>query len=88
MLGIDKKNNESVIVKVINKFKLKNLKWSVKAMNELKGGPNIIELIDVVRSPLHNDEVLLIMEWVDTNNTDTITLFSNLTDEDIRFYMF
>jgi casein kinase II subunit alpha len=50
----------------------------------LSGGPNVINLIDVVRDPVSRVPSL-VFEHV--NNTDFKTLYPTLTDMDIRYYM-
>jgi hypothetical protein len=56
----------------------------IKILQNLCGGPNIIELLDVVRDP-YSKTPCLIFEHVD--NTDFKVLYPTLTDFDIRYYM-
>ena len=53
----------------------------------MRGGVNIINLIDVVRDPM-TKTAALIMEYVDTGDLDFRTLYKSFTDYDIRFYIF
>jgi casein kinase II subunit alpha len=53
----------------------------------LKGGINIINLIDVVRDPMTKTPAL-IMEYVDTGDVDFRTLYKSFTDFDIRYYLY
>ncbi len=56
----------------------------IKILQNLCGGPNIIELLDVVRDP-YSKTPCLIFEHVD--NTDFKVLYPTLSDFDIRYYM-
>ncbi len=56
----------------------------IKILQNLCGGPNIIELLDVVRDP-YSKTPCLIFEHVD--NTDFKVLYPTLSDLDIRYYM-
>lgn len=78
-------HNKKVVVKVLKPVKTKKIRREIKILKNLKGGTNIIELLDVVRDP-HQRTPALVFEHVD--NIDYKTLFPNLTDYDIRFYMY
>ncbi len=56
----------------------------IKILQNLCGGPNIIELLDVVRDP-YSKTPCLIFEHVD--NTDFKVLYPTLSDTDIRYYI-
>jgi casein kinase II subunit alpha len=56
-------------------------------LQTLKGGVNVINLLDVVRDPMTKTPAL-IMEFVDTGDQDFRTLYKTFTDFDIRYYMF
>jgi len=56
-------------------------------LQTLRGGVNIINLIDVVRDPMTKTPAL-IMEYVDTGDVDFRTLYKGFTDFDIRYYMY
>jgi serine/threonine protein kinase len=60
------------------------LRSEIKILQNLCGGPNIIELLDVVRDP-YSKTPCLIFEHVD--NTDFKVLYPTLSDFDIRYYM-
>ena len=49
------------------------------------GGPNIIQLLDMVRDPA-SETPSLIFEHVD--NVDFKILYPTLTDADLRFYLY
>lgn len=77
--------NTRVVVKVLKPVKHKKIRREIKILKNLKGGVNIIELLDVVRDP-HNRTPALVFEHVE--NIDYKMLFPTLLDYDIRFYMF
>ncbi|TSU50023.1 Casein kinase II subunit alpha [Bagarius yarrelli] len=92
-------NNEKVVVKILKKKKIKR---EIKILENLRGGPNIISLLDIVKDPveaqcdylnnrhahftLQSRTPALVFEHV--NNTDFKQLYQTLTDFDIRFYMY
>ncbi|GAB5582324.1 casein kinase II subunit alpha' isoform X1 [Prionailurus iriomotensis] len=78
--------------------KKKKIKREVKILENLRGGTNIIKLIDTVKDPVSKTPAL-VFEYI--NNTDFKTLrtykcsstafwqlYQILTDFDIRFYMY
>uniref|UniRef100_A0AAR2LTY0 non-specific serine/threonine protein kinase n=1 Tax=Pygocentrus nattereri TaxID=42514 RepID=A0AAR2LTY0_PYGNA len=78
-------NNEKVVVKILKPVKKKKIKREIKILENLRGGPNIISLIDIVKDPVSRTPAL-VFEHV--NNTDFKQLYQTLTDYDIRFYMY
>jgi serine/threonine protein kinase len=60
------------------------IKREIKILQNLFGGPNVIQLLDVVRDP-QSKTPSLVFEYV--NNTDFKTLYPTLVDGDIRFYI-
>uniref|UniRef100_A0A8C7U5Q1 non-specific serine/threonine protein kinase n=1 Tax=Oncorhynchus mykiss TaxID=8022 RepID=A0A8C7U5Q1_ONCMY len=69
-------NNEKVVVKILKPVKKKKIKREIKILENLRGGPNIISLKDIVKDP------------VVSRNGGKGQLYQTLTDYDIRFYMF
>ncbi|XP_071670396.1 casein kinase II subunit alpha' isoform X2 [Patagioenas fasciata] len=65
--------------------KKKKIKREVKILENLRGGTNIINLIDTVKDPVSKTPAL-VFEYI--NNTDFKQLYQILTDFDIRFYMY
>ena len=63
---------------------LPQIKREIKILQNLFGGPNVIQLLDVVRDP-QSKTPSLVFEYV--NNTDFKTLYPTLVDGDIRFYI-
>lgn len=76
---------EKVVIKILKPVKKKKIRREIKVLQNLKGGPNIVELLDVCKDPLSRTPAL-IFEHV--NNTDFKTLYPTLTDADVRFYIY
>lgn len=66
-------------------MKKKKIKREIKILQTLAGGPNIINLLDVVREP-SSKTPSLVFEYV--NATDFKILYPTLSDADVRYYMF
>lgn len=78
-------NGETCVIKVLKPVKKKKIKREIKILQNLAGGTNVVELLDVVRDP-QSKTPSLIFEYV--NNVDFRILYPKLTDYDIRYYMF
>lgn len=61
------------------------IKREIKILQNLRGGPNIVKLLDIVRDQ-HSKTPSLIFEYV--NSTDFKVLYPTLTDYDIRYYIY
>jgi len=61
------------------------IKREIKILQNLCGGPNVIQLLDVVRDP-QSKTPSLVFEYV--NNTDFKVLYPTLNDYDIRYYIY
>lgn len=61
------------------------IKREIKILQNLRGGPNIVKLLDIVRDQ-HSKTPSLIFEFV--NSTDFKVLYPTLTDYDIRYYIY
>merc|ERR1711862_691973 len=70
---------------ILKPVKKKKIKREIKILQNMCGGTNIIQLLDVVRDP-QSKTPSLIFEYV--NNTDFKTLYPTLVDQDIRYYIF
>lgn len=79
------REEERCIIKILKPVKKKKIKREIKILQNLCGGENIIQLLDVVRDP-HSKTPSLIFEYVE--NTDFKVLYPTLSDYDIRYYMF
>ncbi|ODV79544.1 alpha subunit of casein kinase II [Suhomyces tanzawaensis NRRL Y-17324] len=84
-LGIDLAKKDKVVIKVLKPVKRKKIKREISILKNLVGGPNIIELLDIVREP-QSKTPGLIFEHID--NIDFRTLYPTFTDYDIRYYMY
>merc|ERR1712130_573870 len=76
---------EKCIIKVLKPVKKKKIKREIKILQNLRGGPNVVQLLDVVRDP-QSKTPSIITEYV--NNTDFKVLYPTLSDYDIRYYIF
>lgn len=85
--GINTLNNERIVIKILKPVKKTKIRREIKILQTLRGGVNIINLIDVVRDPMTKTPAL-IMEYVDTGDLDFRTLYKSFSDYDIRFYIF
>ena len=65
--------------------KKKKIKREIKILENLRGGPNIITLADIVKERVSRTPAL-VFEHV--NNTDFKQLYQTLTDYDVLFYMY
>ena len=85
--GINTATCERIVIKILKPVKKTKIRREIKILQTLKGGVNIINLIDVVRDPMTKTPAL-IMEYVDTGDVDFRTLYKNFNDFDIRYYIF
>jgi len=83
--GVDTITNKPVVIKMLKPVKKKKIKREIKILENLRGGTNIIRLIDSVRDPVSKTSSL-IFEYVDV--VDFKVLFPTLTDFDVRYYIF
>jgi len=83
--GVNVKKNERCVIKILKPVKKKKIRREIKILQNLCGGQNIIQLLDVVRDP-QSKTPSLIFEYVD--NIDFKILYPTFKDYDVRFYMF
>jgi len=55
--GININNDQKVVIKVLKPVKKKKIKREIKILQNLKNGPNIVKLLDVVRDPSSKSHV-------------------------------
>ena len=77
--------NDKCIIKVLKPVKKKKIKREIKILQNLMGGPNVVQLIDVVRDP-QSKTPSIITEYID--NTDFKVLYPTFSDYDVRYYIF
>eukprot|EP00968_Pinguiococcus_pyrenoidosus_P013801 scaffold1247_cov251-Pinguiococcus_pyrenoidosus.AAC.37 len=82
--GVSCINSARCVVKILKPVKRKKIKREIKILQNLCGGPNIIQLLDIVRDPASKTSAL-IFEYV--NNTDFKILYPTLSDLDVRYYI-
>uniref|UniRef100_A0A669D6V2 non-specific serine/threonine protein kinase n=1 Tax=Oreochromis niloticus TaxID=8128 RepID=A0A669D6V2_ORENI len=73
--AINVTNNEKVVVKILKPVKKKKIKREIKILENLRGGTNIIRLVDTVKDPVSRTPAL-VFEYI--NNTDFKVLNSSL----------
>jgi len=83
--GVNIKKDEKVVIKILKPVKKKKIKREIKILENLRGGPNIITLLDVTKDMVTRTPAL-IFEHV--NNTDFKQLYQTLSDMDIRYYLY
>jgi len=83
--GVDITANEKCVIKILKPVKKKKIKREIKILQNLKGGPNIIKLLDVTMDA-QSKTPSLIFERV--YNTDFKILYPSLSDFDVRYYMY
>lgn len=83
--GINMVRQEKCIVKVLKPVRSKKIQREVKILQNLTGGPNVIQLLDLVMEP-ETKTPCFIFELV--RNVDFRTLYPKLTDLEVRWYMY
>ncbi|KAI8893280.1 kinase-like domain-containing protein [Globomyces pollinis-pini] len=83
--GVNINTQDKCVIKVLKPIKKKKIKREVKILQNLSGGTNIIQLLDIVRDP-QSKTPALIFEHV--NNLDFKVLYPKLSDFDVRYYIF
>jgi len=83
--GTNLNNGCDCVVKLLKPVKKKKIKREIKILQNLTGGKNIIQLLDVVRDPVTKTPSF-VFEHV--NNTDFKVLYPTLSDTDIRYYIY
>uniref|UniRef100_A0A915DWZ0 Casein kinase II subunit alpha n=1 Tax=Ditylenchus dipsaci TaxID=166011 RepID=A0A915DWZ0_9BILA len=76
---------DKVVIKILKPVKKKKIKREIKILENLRGGTNIITLLDIVKDPVSRTPALA-FEYV--NNTDFKQLYQTLSDYDIRYYLY
>lgn len=83
--GINLVRQEKCIVKVLKPVRSKKIQREIKILQNLTGGPNVIQLLDLVMEP-ETKTPCFIFELV--KNVDFRTLYPKLGDMEVRWYMF
>lgn len=82
--GVNTKDNSKCVIKILKPVKKKKIKREIKILQNLSGGKNVIQLLDVVLD-VQSKTPSLIFEFV--NSVDFKLLYPTLTDFDIRYYI-
>ena len=85
--GINTLNDEKVAIKVLKPAKEKKIRREAKILEAVKGGPNIIELIAVVKDP-ETEHPAFVMEFIDTTDISLRKIKFKFNAEDVRYYMY
>jgi len=83
--GVNMGQNSKCVIKILKPVMKKKIKREIRILQNLCGGANVVQLLDVVRDS-QSKTPSLIFEYI--NNTDFKTLYPTFTDQDIRFYIF
>ena len=84
-LGFDTVKKEKCVIKALKPVRESKIQREIKILQDLKGGPNIIQLLDLIRDE-EAKVPCLVFEWID--NDDPKTLYTRLSDTELRYYMF
>jgi len=81
---------DECVIKVLKPIKSKQLmekklKREIKILQNITGGPNCIQLLDIVEEPVYKIKAF-VFEWVD--NAPFRTLYPSLTDREVRYYIY
>ena len=83
--GINVANdNSKCVIKILKPVKKKKIKREIKILENLRGGPNIINLLAVVKDAVSRTPALI---FENVNNTEFKQLYQTLSDFDIRYYL-
>eukprot|EP00834_Sanchytrium_tribonematis_P003738 NODE_155_length_15238_cov_1.162560.p5 type:complete len:331 gc:universal NODE_155_length_15238_cov_1.162560:9169-8177(-) len=83
--GVNVSNDADIVIKVLKPVKKKKIKRELLILNNLRGGPNIINLLDMTRDPISKTPAL-IFEYVD--NLDFKVLYPTLSYKEIQYYIY
>lgn len=83
--GINTTNNQNVAVKVLKPVRKSKIMREIKILETLRGGPNIIQLLDCCYDQMSRT-ICLIFEFICEKNFKEMV--QNLSDLDIRYYLY
>jgi casein kinase II subunit alpha len=85
--GFNVVEDAPVCVKMLKPVKKQKIQREIRILENLKGGPNIIQLLDCVKSDSQTNRTpALIFEYI--NNVNFTILYPTFTDFDVRYYIF
>ena len=83
--GVNVVTHQRVVIKILKPVRTSKVQREIAILKLLRHGPNIIDLLDVIKDRGSNTPSL-ILEYV--NNADFRTLYPRLTDFEVRYYMY
>jgi len=83
--GINKYNNQPCVIKILKPVKKIKIQREISILQNLSGGKNVVQLLDLVREPVTNT-YCLILEWCE--NQDFHTLYPSLKIDDVAYYLY
>lgn len=83
--GTNSKTDTPCVVKILKPVKTSKIKREIKILQNVKGGPNIIELLQCVKDPISKTPSLL-FEYVD--NVDFKVLYPTFKTSDLQLYIY
>jgi casein kinase II subunit alpha len=79
------RGEEKVALKVMKPVRVQKYQRELKILENLRGGVNIIDLIEVVQNPV-TQQYTMVFEYID--NADPIKLYQQFSDMDAQFYLY
>ena len=79
------KGNTKVALKVLKPVRSQKYTREAKILYDLKGGTNIVQLIEIVQNP-KNLQYTIVSEYI--KNVEYSKLYRTFTDHDCRYYLF
>ncbi|EAX98412.1 CMGC family protein kinase [Trichomonas vaginalis G3] len=78
-------SGKPIVVKVLKPVRIMKINREIAILNVLRNGPNISQLLDVVKDP-DSKYISLILNYAENN--DVKTLFGKMTTRDIALYIY
>jgi len=82
--AVDIKNKRFVVVKILKPVRQSKIKREIKILENLRGGPNVVQLLDKCQDPLSKTPSL-VFEYID--NVDFRKLYPQFTLPEVQYYM-
>jgi len=82
--GVHRETGQKVVIKVLKPVRVSKIQREIAILQALKGVPNVVQLLDVVRYN-ESESPTLILDY--SENTDFRQLYPTLSDFEIRYYL-
>jgi len=82
---VDLPNDRYIVIKVLKPVKSKKINREIKILENLRNGPNVINLYDVVKDDMSKTTSLIFERVL---NVDFRSLYPTFTNLDIKYYMY